>query len=203
MATLAAVVVVFPASVTTEESTCELVTVLLAIIDPVMSPVQVLDKFLEASVHTGKDAVRAASLRFVFAVIVVPVIAAGVVPPIAPGDGNDEVEPPSDTEVPAIVMAELVKPPFGSPVALVRTSAEGVPRFGVVITQFVVRQTPPLPLVRPVVASCQFVPSFCIMTGTLALMSPAESAVPCHFCTFSALDELTLRVSAPVFCVVV
>ena len=33
---------------------------------------------------------------------------------MAPGLGNDDVDPPSDTEVPAIVMAELARPTFVS-----------------------------------------------------------------------------------------
>lgn len=53
-------------------------------------------------------------VRLVLAVIVVPVIAAGVVPPIAPGDGKDDVDPPNDTEVPAIVIAEFVRSEFGT-----------------------------------------------------------------------------------------
>ena len=38
----------------------------------------------------------------------------GVVPPIAPGDGKDEVEPPNDTAVPAILIEELVRPALPS-----------------------------------------------------------------------------------------
>jgi hypothetical protein len=37
----------------------------------------------------------------------------GVVPPIVPGFGKDAVEPPRDTEVPAIVIAEFAKSAFG------------------------------------------------------------------------------------------
>ena len=46
--------------------------------------------------------------------IVVPVIAAGVPPPIAPGLGSEEVDPPRDTDVPAIVIAELARLAFGN-----------------------------------------------------------------------------------------
>ena len=46
--------------------------------------------------------------------IVVPVIGAGVVPPIAPGEGSDEVEPPKLTDVPAIVIAECARPELAS-----------------------------------------------------------------------------------------
>ena len=53
-------------------------------------------------------------VRLVFAVIVVPVIAAGVPPPIAPGFGREEVEPPSDTDVPAMVMAEFDRAAFAT-----------------------------------------------------------------------------------------
>ena len=94
-------------------ASCVAVTVALAIIVPVISPVQVLERFLEPSVQTGKDAVSEASFKCVLAVMVVPVIAAGVVPPIAPGDGSDDVEPPSDTDVPAMVIAELAREAFG------------------------------------------------------------------------------------------
>jgi hypothetical protein len=34
----------------------------------------------------------------------------GVPPPIAPGEGSDDVEPPRDTEVPATVIAEFASP---------------------------------------------------------------------------------------------
>ena len=37
----------------------------------------------------------------------------GVVPPMAPGDGNEDVDPPSDTEVPPMVMALLTREEFG------------------------------------------------------------------------------------------
>ena len=40
----------------------------------------------------------------------------GVVPPIGPGFGRAVVEPPSATEVPPIVMAELLSPALGIPV---------------------------------------------------------------------------------------
>lgn len=64
-------------------------------------------------------------------VLLVPVMVVnaplpGVVPPMAPGDGNDEVEPPKATEVPAIVIAEFDKPPFGIPVKLVPVSVGAV-----------------------------------------------------------------------------
>lgn len=39
--------------------------------------------------------------------------AAGVVPPIAPGLGKEEVEPPKATEVPAIVIDELARSTLG------------------------------------------------------------------------------------------
>jgi hypothetical protein len=32
---------------------------------------------------------------------------------MAPGDGNEDVDPPRDTEVPAMVMALLTRPEFG------------------------------------------------------------------------------------------
>jgi len=51
--------------------------------------------------------------KLVLAVSVVNVPAAGVVPPIAPGEGNELVELPSDTDVPAIVIAELARSAFG------------------------------------------------------------------------------------------
>lgn len=37
----------------------------------------------------------------------------GVTPPIAPGLGREEVDPPSETGVPPIVMAELARSAFG------------------------------------------------------------------------------------------
>ena len=48
---------------------------------------------------------------------VVKCAAAGVVPPMTPGLGKAVVDPPSDTEVPAIVMAEFDAPnkPDGEP----------------------------------------------------------------------------------------
>jgi len=39
---------------------------------------------------------------------------AGVVPPIGPGAGKDVVDPPRETDVPAIVIAEFAKPAFVS-----------------------------------------------------------------------------------------
>lgn len=51
--------------------------------------------------------------REVFTVRVVNVPAAGVVPPIVPGEGNEDVDPPSDTEVPPMVIALLTRPEFG------------------------------------------------------------------------------------------
>jgi hypothetical protein len=41
---------------------------------------------------------------------------AGVVPPIAPGDGNDDVDPPSEIDVPPMVIEELFSAPLGMPV---------------------------------------------------------------------------------------
>jgi hypothetical protein len=41
---------------------------------------------------------------------VVKLAAAGVVPPMAPGLGNELVEPPRETLVPAMVMAEWANP---------------------------------------------------------------------------------------------
>ena len=41
------------------------------------------------------------------------------------------VEPPSDTLLPLIVIALLTRPPFGSPVQLVKTPEAGVPKAGV------------------------------------------------------------------------
>jgi hypothetical protein len=43
----------------------------------------------------------------------VNVPAAGVVPPIAPGDGKLEVDPPRLTDVPAIVIVEWARSAFG------------------------------------------------------------------------------------------
>ena len=37
----------------------------------------------------------------------------GVVPPIVPGLGKDEVDPPRETEVPAMVIAEFARSAFG------------------------------------------------------------------------------------------
>ena len=65
----------------------------------------------EQEATEGLAAVPAAA-HFVVVLKVEPVRvvndpAAGVVPPMAPGDGNEEVDPPSETEVPAIVMLLL------------------------------------------------------------------------------------------------
>ncbi len=51
--------------------------------------------------------VAAVHVMLVFAVTVVKVAAAGVVPPITPGLGKEDVEPPNATEVPAMVMEEF------------------------------------------------------------------------------------------------
>ena len=59
------------------------------------------------------SAVPALMTKLVLAVNVVNVPAAGVVPPIAPGDGNETVEPPRETEVPAMVIAEFARSAFG------------------------------------------------------------------------------------------
>jgi len=67
-----------------------------------------------AEVQKRPACVRPASVTLVFAVITVPVIAAGVVPPIAPGLGSDEVEPPKATDVPAIVIVEFESEAFAT-----------------------------------------------------------------------------------------
>jgi hypothetical protein len=54
-------------------------------------------------------------------VMVVAATVLGVVPPIAPGDGSDDVEPPRDTDVPAMVIAEFTKSPLGMEVTTVGT----------------------------------------------------------------------------------
>ena len=46
---------------------------------------------------------------------------AGVTPPIAPGDGNDDVDPPSEIDVPPMVIEELFSAPRGMPVKYVPT----------------------------------------------------------------------------------
>lgn len=57
-------------------------------------------------------AVSPASVRLVLAVMTVPVIAAGVEPPIAPGLGSEDVELPSATDAPAIVIDEFASSAF-------------------------------------------------------------------------------------------
>jgi hypothetical protein len=62
------------------------------------------------------------STNDVLAVSAVKVPAAGVVPPIAPGLGRDDVEPPRETDVPAIVMALWVRAAFPIPEKFVPVS---------------------------------------------------------------------------------
>lgn len=73
-----------------------------------------------AALHDATDGLAAdpAAAQCVVVLIVVPVSvvkepADAVVPPIAPGDGKEDVDPPRLTEVPAIVMAELARSALG------------------------------------------------------------------------------------------
>lgn len=58
------------------------------------------------------EPVMAPSVRLVEAESVVNAPVDGVVPPIGPGEGNADVDPPRGTELPAIVIAELARPAF-------------------------------------------------------------------------------------------
>jgi hypothetical protein len=53
------------------------------------------------------------SVALLVPVIVVNAAVPGVVPPIAPGAGKEEVEPPRETDVPPIVIAEFASAVFG------------------------------------------------------------------------------------------
>ena len=54
------------------------------------------------------------SVMLLVPVIVVNAAVPGVPPPIAPGFGREEVEPPRDTDVPAMVMAEFDRAAFAT-----------------------------------------------------------------------------------------
>jgi hypothetical protein len=54
------------------------------------------------------------SVALLVPVIVVAATDPGVVPPIAPGLGSDEVEPPRATDVPAIVIAAFASEAFAT-----------------------------------------------------------------------------------------
>src|SRR5271155_3865348 len=90
-------------------STCEiLLAVAVWIVGPLPPPVPqaapVVTKSPPVDAWTQLPFVRPESVTDVKAAVL------GVVPPIAPGEGSELVDPPSETEVPPIVMAELAKP---------------------------------------------------------------------------------------------
>jgi hypothetical protein len=62
------------------------------------------------TIENGEVPVESVEVNCPVTDAVVKCAAAGVVPPITPGLGSAEVEPPSDTEVPAIVIAEFDAP---------------------------------------------------------------------------------------------
>lgn len=62
--------------------------------------------------------------------------------PVVPFGAN----PCLDVETLFVVISVVNRPPSGSPVAFVNTTADGVPRFGVVIAQEMARHTLPVPL---------------------------------------------------------
>jgi len=81
------------------------------VLDAVAALPQVVVKFPVAGYARKEPAVpEEPAVTVVCAVSVVNAPVLGVVPPIAPGDGREVVEPPRDTAVPAIVMDECARP---------------------------------------------------------------------------------------------
>jgi hypothetical protein len=81
--------------------------------EPHAEPVPLTTPVLLACKHCVPPPVTLV-VRFPVAPSVVKLPAAGVVPPMAPGDGRLLVDPPSATEVPAIVIVELARLAFGT-----------------------------------------------------------------------------------------
>lgn len=117
-------------------------------------------------------------------VFVAPVIAlkAGELPLPQADPDDKQIDPVPDTAAASAVATPVPKPvmpEIGRTVPWVRLMALGVPRFGVVIAQFVVRQNPPVPDTAAASAVATPVPSpVTPPTGTLVALIVPEPETP-------------------------
>jgi hypothetical protein len=105
---------------------------------------------------------------------------AGVVPPIAPGEGKEEVDPPNDTDVPPIVIAELVrlKTPelYVIPVPAIPAGSSTFAAEAALTLKTLVEL--PVSVVVPLVVHCEIPPKTVLLYWSCPAEPPGDEPAP-------------------------